>query len=219
MSSPSDDTSPPPEARTPALLERFQAGDRESYEVLFRRYRKPLMRFIRRHTDERFLAQVPADDLFQEVHLEAIKGIGSFRRELSFFFWLCGITRNLIRNHCRRLRRRPPDVSAHTPVEGASTSSVELLATVQDQRADPERRAVLEQHLHLVATAMEELPPRRSRAVLLRHFEGYSNKEVAEIMGISQKASSALVIRGVEQLHDRLAFLFGEQAEPGASAD
>ena len=63
-----------PGEATPEVLERFQRGDRSSYEVLFNRYRRPLLRFIRSHADKRFFAHVPEEDLLQEIHMEAIKG-------------------------------------------------------------------------------------------------------------------------------------------------
>lgn len=203
---------------TPAILARVAGGDRSSYEVLFHRYREPLNRFIISHVDSNFLSQVSREDLFQEVHLEAFRGLGSFTygRELSFFYWLCGIARNVIHAHCRRMRRRPPPIAA-PKVRGGSTSSIELLDAVRDDAPGPENEAILRDNLHLLAIALGELSPKRRDAVLLRYIEGRDNKEVATILGVSQKASSNLVVRGLEQLHDSLEQLMGERG-PGRPA-
>src|SRR3989442_15381827 len=125
------------------LLDRFRAGDRAAYDVLWKRYRQPLLRFIRHHGDAAFFEQVGADDLLQETHLEALRGLDRFeyRRELAFFFWLCGIARILIANHCRRLQRRPALVRriAGGP-RGAgpgSASSSDLLSLLQSPSPTP----------------------------------------------------------------------------------
>lgn len=214
---PSGGTDAGPSAhRTPIILDRVAAGDRSSYEILFHRYREPLTRFIRSHVDRGFLSQVSEEDLFQEVQLEAIRGLASFTygREMSFFFWLCGIARNVIHGHCRRMRRRPPPIGGGLKVQAGSGSSVELLAAVRDDAPSPEDQAVLRNNLHLLAIALQGLSSKRREALLLRYVEGHDNKDVASILGVSQKASSNLVVRGLEQLHEALVLLMGENRPP-----
>src|SRR5574341_413053 len=94
--------------RTDDLLDRFRAGDRVAYETLWKRYHQPLREFIRHHLPSQPSLDLAVDDLLQDTHVEALRCLASFtyRRELAFFFWLCGIARRLIANRRRKLGRR-----------------------------------------------------------------------------------------------------------------
>ena len=195
---------------TPDLLARFAAGDTAAYETLFERYRQPLLRFIRSHSDAGLRRQVSDEDLLQETHLAALKGIATFtyRRQLSFFFWLCRIARNRIYYHSERLARRPPVLQPRRP--SRPTTSQDLLAAVADGGASPERQLLLREHLDLLAAALEALPDRYREAVILRRLEGHDNRTAASRLGISPNAMSVRLSRGLRLLAGQLATLLGE---------
>jgi RNA polymerase sigma-70 factor, ECF subfamily len=204
---------------TEELLDRFAGGDAAGYEALFRRYHGPLRRFVLGHTDARFRGLVPVDDLMQEVHLQALASLPrfSYRRELAFFLWLCGIARRLIANHCRRLRRRPPPVSASTArTRGGGLTSHDLLDAARCDAPTPIQQATLNQHLDLLAAGLEGLPARRRRAVVLRYIEGLGGDEAADEMGLSANAFRSLLSRALLQLREALDHMLGgESVGPG----
>ena len=192
---------------TPALLERFQEGDQTGYEVLFQRYQGALQRFVTRRTDPAFLRVVTADDLLQEAHLQAIRGLSegrfTYRRELSFFFWLCGILKNLIAQHCRRLCREPPRVSARKRSPG-TPSSQDILTSIKSPIRSPDDLASLRESLELLALAFSQLPDRRRTAVILRYFEGHGSTAAAAIMETTPGAFRVLLTRALLQLRTHL---------------
>lgn len=202
---------PTPDQATPELLRRFRAGDQAGYAALFARYQGPLRRFVEARTDAGLRRAVSADDLLQEVHLEAIRGLeaGAFtwRGELSFFFWLCGIARNRVAHHCRRLRREPPLVR---PAGRRDTTSRDLLGALRGTGRSPAEAVSLREHLDLLALALDSLPDRRRRAVILRYFEGLDGREAAAALDTTPGAFRVLLSRALGQLREALDALLAE---------
>jgi RNA polymerase sigma-B factor len=57
----------------------------------------------------------------------------------------------------------------------------------------------------MLADGLHELAPREREIVRLRYFEGLTQREIAEHIGISQMHVSRLIRRTVQQLRDRIA--------------
>ena len=188
---------------TPILIERFQEGDAGGYAELFHRYQDPLRRFVLARTDLSFRRLMAVDDVLQEVHLQAIRSLDAHkfihRRQLSFFFWLCGIARNVIAQRCRQLKREPPviDPALRTPT---STSSGDLLAMLRCPARSPQDLMGLKEHLDLVALALSQLGTRRQDAIILRYLEGMDTREAAAALEISPGAFRVLLSRALIQL-------------------
>lgn len=194
--------------RTDVLIERFRGGDGRAYEALFRRYHGPLLRFIRLHADPALRSRVPADDLAQEVHAAALRGLDGFTytRESSFFFWLCGIARNQIRMAYRTRARRPPAARA----EPCGLSSLDLMARVRDRGPSPLDRVAADEGLHLLASALLTLSARQQEAIVLRFFEQASGAESAARMGLTPGSFRVTLSRALVALRAALAELLGE---------
>ncbi len=197
---------------TEALLERIRGGDERAYEVLFLRYEGPLRAFVHKRANAALHgARADVDDLVQETHMRALKSLEGFtwRRELSFYFWLCTIARHLIANHYRGMNRTP------TPLRfshrGVGTSG-ELVGMIRDEAKGPVSLAEQNESLEVLAVAITDLAPRRRTAVMLRHVEGRSTAEAAAALGISDGAFRVLLSRALEELRDGLAQLLGESA-------
>jgi RNA polymerase sigma-70 factor (ECF subfamily) len=204
----------PARTHTTELLERFAEGNEEAYQRLYDRYRSSLLGFIRGHTDPSFRRRISAEDLLQETHLEALKGLPSFhyRRETAFFLWLCGIARRRIYHHCRRWRRRPPPVSFQGSLAG-SVSSSDLLRTLVSPEAGPFETLKLHEHLELLAAAVEAIPEPDRQAIVLRYVEGYSSAEAARTLGVSSGALRVRLSRALLRLRDAFDDLLLPQAE------
>jgi RNA polymerase sigma-70 factor (ECF subfamily) len=205
----------PMERPTPDLLDSYRRGRSSAYDLLFSRYRAPLLRFIRARTDAVLRRHAGEEDLLQETHVEALRSIDRFtyRSEHAFFFWLCRIAARRVYHQYRQLRRRPPPVSV-VPPTSAGVTSQDLVATLAAPGPDPERILLLREHLDLVATALEALPDAYREAILIRRVEGYGCAEAARFLGITPNALSIRLSRGLAQLSGILATLLeGREAE------
>jgi RNA polymerase sigma-70 factor (ECF subfamily) len=73
----------------------------------------------------------------------------------------------------------------------------------------PSRAAVRVETQIRVQEAINSMDPMDREVLVLRHFEMLSNKETAEVLGISKKAASNRYVRALERLKQILSFLQG----------
>lgn len=113
-----------------------------------------------------------AEDLTQEVFIQLIRKIDSFRGESKFTTWLHRLTVNQVLMHFRRRNARPEHRPAEIDLERLSRISV------------PELSQPLVERIVLDA-ALTQLPA-GCRAVFLKFdVEGYKHHEIAELFGCS----------------------------------
>jgi RNA polymerase sigma-70 factor (ECF subfamily) len=140
------------------LVERARAGDREAYGALAERHWPSLVRLARAVlADER-----DAEDLAQEALVHAWRRLASLRDPARFGAWL---RRSLVRRSLRRGRGAPP-------------GAVELGEVAAAPGSDPLARLELRR---LLAT----LSPRQRAALVLSEIEGWSDREIADVLGVA----------------------------------
>lgn len=112
-----------------------------------------------------------AEDLTQEVFVQLLKKIDSFRGDSQFTTWLHRVTVNQVLMHFRRARGRPEQ-----------DRDVEM-AMVKSKRGGQPGAPVVER-LALKA-ALSDLPSGCRTVFLLFDIEGYRHEEIAKILGCS----------------------------------
>jgi RNA polymerase sigma-70 factor (ECF subfamily) len=177
-----------------ALVERFRSGEREAFELLVRRYQKPIYHFVLRHIGD-------ADDaaeLTQRAFIKAFQGFGGFRGGAEFRSWLYRIAVNLALNHLRdRARFTDEAAAAERPGEGA---------LVVERLMDAERA-------HLLRRAVAELPPKQRLTLELRVYEDLSFREIGQVLGSSEGAAKVNYHYAVKRLKERLGDATAERHE------
>lgn len=89
-----------------ALMSRYQAGEYEAFEELYRRHAGRVYGFLAARLKER----VMCDDVFQETWSKLHRFRGRYDARLSFKPWLFTVCRNVLLDHLRayaRLREQP----------------------------------------------------------------------------------------------------------------
>ena len=150
----------------PALVARALAGDRAALGVLVTRFAAPVRRLalaILRDPDE-------ADDAAQDGVLQALIKLDRYDPTRPFGPWLMRIVANAAID--RRRRRAVRDTSELD--EGLAGGG-----PLPDVEVD---RLALRQRL---AMALDHLPQRYRMALVLFDVEGYSQSEIAEILGVA----------------------------------
>jgi RNA polymerase sigma factor (sigma-70 family) len=105
--------------------------------------------------------------------------------------WLYRVTLNL----CLDIRRR----------RRGGIARLEDVPEPADPRADAAHHLQEKARARALQRALDALPDRQREAVVLRHLEGLSNPEIAEIMEISTEAVESLTARGKRALGRALA--------------
>jgi RNA polymerase sigma-70 factor (ECF subfamily) len=161
-----------------------------------------------------------AEDLVQETYLKAYRAFGSFKEGTNLKAWLYRILTNTFINAYRARKRRPEQTELDDVEDLYLYRRLGGLEAVSAGRSAEEE--VLEHFTEgEVKAAVEELPEQFRLAVLLADVEGFSYKEIAEILDIPIGTVMSRLHRGrkalQKTLHDfgmqrRLVVPAGEQS-------
>lgn len=181
-----DPTPPNPDSD---VLELIAAGDT----------RGALRRLMLRHGDTvyRYCSQALGDpelaeDVRQQVFIEAFRDLPKFSGRSSLRTWLFSIARHRVLDAVRRRRRSEARVQEREHAE---------LATMGDPRPTPAEALELRQTLEASLAALGD---DERITVLLRFQLGFSFQEIAELCGASPGAHHARVARALPQLRQRI---------------
>jgi len=134
-----------------------------------------------------------AEDLVQETYFKAYRYYDKFQEGTNFKAWLFKILKNTFINNYRKRQKAPPQ-SDFAEIEGAFES--QLSEEVTRQMKSPEEE-VLEHVLDEdVQRALDILPPDYRMAVILADLEGFSYKEIAEILELPVGTVMSRLYRG-----------------------
>jgi RNA polymerase sigma-70 factor, ECF subfamily len=172
----------------PALRERFE---REVLPLLPNLYSAAL-RMTRNPAD--------AEDLVQETYLRAYRGFSGFEEGTNLRAWMYRILTNTFINSYRKKQREPvtvqeDDLDEWYLFDRLGESGVEPSAEAEVIRSMPDED---------VQKALEALPEGFRLAVLLADVEGFSYKEIAEILGIPIGTVMSRLHRGRRALEKAL---------------
>jgi RNA polymerase sigma-70 factor (ECF subfamily) len=158
-----------------------------------------------------------AEDLVQETYLKAYRAFGTFQEGTNLKSWLYKILTNTFINSYRAKRRRPAetelddveDLYLYRRLGGNQATSLGRSAEdlVLDRFTESD-----------VKTAVESLPEAFRLAVLLADVEGFSYKEIAEILEVPIGTVMSRLHRGRRALEKALA-TFAEERRLTAPAD
>lgn len=174
-------------AEDAALLARAADGDEASWRALVDLYLDDLVGFGWYLTGDR----AEAEDVAQETFLKLIDkartwdaaGLAGLRT------WLHRVARNLAIDRMRRTRAMGLDDLAPAQIPSIGHAG---------ERPQFDRA-------HHVRRALDSLPDRQREALVLTHYQGFSQIEAAELMDASIEAVESLLSRARRALKDALA--------------
>lgn len=160
------------------LVRRVRIGDLEAFDTL-----------VDRHIDSAYAAALallanPADaeDACQDAFITALERLGQCRDASRFRAWLLQIVRNRAHN-IRRYRgiRCEVDLEGISPLRSTSNPARDL------------ERAELRAHLVIALRRLSEL---QRQVVVLFDMEGWTHRDISEMLEISEGASRAALFKG-----------------------
>ncbi len=158
------------------LAARCLAGDRDAFEALYRQHSGRLYNLA-----YRMVGSDDADDLLQDIFLQAFRKLGSYKGDSSLGTWLYRLGVNHCLDHLRSKQGRMGQVTDSLDEEGADP-------VVAPGR--PAERNVTRMDLE---RAVEELPPSYRAAFVLHDVEGYQHDEIGRMLDIAPGSSKSLL--------------------------
>ena len=178
------------------LIARAQTGDVEAFCELAANHQRSLyllaLKYSGNHHD--------AEDLTQEVMLNAYRAIHQFRGMSSFRTWLARIMVNSFLN-----QKRKTDPLASSQRRDATDDAFESVFYSPKTHHNSERRVHNRLVMQQVLDLLRSVPERQRLMFLMKHQEGMTCEEIAHTMGTSVGTVKKTLFRVVDRLRQRLA--------------
>ena len=190
-----------------------QAAAEDRAEVLARlldQHRARLKQMVRHRMHPQVRARVDPSDVVQEAYLEASQRVDEFVDDprVPFVVWLRRLTgQRLLMTHRFHLDAQQRDVRRQTEGGREDMPDASVVSMVQALTADrtTASAAVARDELReQIAAVLERLSDTDREVLCMRHFEGLSNEEVAEELGLGKHAASKRYIRALQRLRAEL---------------
>ena len=172
------------------LVERWQAGEHDVFDDLYRRYFNRLRSYCRKRVGDRDTAE----EIAQEAFVKALQALPKLAGERRFYPWVTVIASRLCVDHHRRLGRvRPVEELDPGIVDGDHGARLAFLADVDN-----------------LDRAMQRLGPRHLEVLELRERSGMSYAAIAEHLDVPQSTVEALLFRARKALRREFMAVSGE---------
>jgi len=156
----------------------------EAFLECYRECRDLVFRSAMRYTGGR---KDLADDLTQEVFIKLLDRWDELSARGELHGWLYRVTANLAISKLRREQRWTDRVRT-------------LLASKPAGPTEPDRHLATRQAMDQVVLALESLPPKQRVVLVMRVLDGKSQREIAEVIGVSEGYASKLLKRAQAKL-------------------
>lgn len=153
------------------LKSRIVKGDKDAFSLVFRKYYGKVFRFILSMVRQEAVAEDLSQDIFAKLwtHRRGMESVSSIDNYLFI------MARNRALDYFRKSSRKKEciDISEELLLSMASHDNLDRV----DDRSS----------LEAVKLAVKNLPPRRRDIFMMSRFDGLTNDEIAELMGVTRK--------------------------------
>lgn len=179
------------------LVRQAQLGDHDAFELLVDRYSALLLRLIFQLVRDEHLAH----DILQFVFLQLYRSLPILQTGGALKGWLCQVARHRCFDELRR--KQPVLFCEIEPYPDGSDYS--YLTTLPDPARQPEEQVELRELRILLLEAIDMLPSRYRRVVLLRYARQLSFREIGQELGIPEATVKTHFSRAKQPLRALLA--------------
>ncbi|MBR2857111.1 MAG: RNA polymerase sigma factor [Bacteroidales bacterium] len=159
-------------------------GNEKARHELYTRYAAYLYALCIRYVGDRELAR----DLMHDGMIKIFDTIGKYRPTGSLKSWCARVTVNMVIDHMRKSRRM----------------DLQPIEQTQEKIPEPQNEEVAKIPKTELMRMVGQLPETKRIIFNLFCVEGYSHKDIAEMLNIKEKTSSSLLFKAREQLAENV---------------
>jgi len=181
------------------LIIQAQKGDQSAFEELVYRYDRNVLSITIKYASN----EDDAKDLYQEVFIRVYRGIKNFKFQSEFSTWLFRITTNVCLTYKSRSKEhlRVSIDKNFDDEENEISTSKELVY----DGSSPEEISSGENLGEIVNAAVESLSPKQKMTFVLKHYEGYKIREIAEMMNCKEGTVKKYLFDATKNLRKKLS--------------
>lgn len=209
------------------LAEASRNGDESAFSILVGRYHSALLRYSMTYVPSRAVAE----EVVQETWLGVLEGLSKFEGRSSLKTWIFRILSNQAKKRGVRESRSVPfsplgDSAVHADEPAVDPSRFQSSGFCVDHWAShphnwdedtPEKLLLSKEGLAQIKKAIEALPSTQRQVIILRGIEGYSTKEVCNVLEISVTNQRVLLHRARSKVRRELELYLNGDPRAGRS--
>lgn len=175
------------------LVKKIQKGSEEerekSLETIYNHYKKPIYRFF----DIKIRITEDVEDLTAAVFRKVLEGIDNFQWQgLSLSAWIYRIARNTLIDFYRGNDKRRKTTTI--------TDAMHLVSNEDGPEGIAEFLDLKDQLRGL----LDDLPDREQNIIYMKFYEGYTNRTIARLTGLSETNVGTIIWRTVRKLREEI---------------
>jgi RNA polymerase sigma-70 factor (ECF subfamily) len=174
------------------LVERIKAGDKEAFQLLFRKHQNwvysKVYRILRNPQD--------TEEVFQDIFLKVWQRIDKWNSEIgSFQAWLNEVAKNTALDAVRKRKR------IREMLESMEDESKVPMMNYESPILSPDKQVEIQEARRLIDQALDEISkPNHRIAWILRHLEGLSISEICKTLGCKENTAKIWIFRCSKEL-------------------
>ena len=182
----------------------LQQGEAAALNRLINRWQRPLLAFAYRYVQN----SADAQDLVAETFVRLYQRRMKLRPDTNLPAWLFTALSNLCHN-LHRWKRRHPTITLNGP-DTRGAGSPEPALDPASSEDSPDAALAHDESVEALKSAVGALPHDLKITVLLHHYEHLSYREIAAVVGCSERGVETRLYRARQLLKKELASFIGE---------
>jgi RNA polymerase sigma-70 factor (ECF subfamily) len=176
------------------LIQKSLQGDNNAFEELIYRYDKSVLSIALRYVHD----SDDAKDIYQEVFIRVFRSLKNFQFKSEFSTWLFRITTNVCLTYISRSKENMKISLSEDDMEEESNNAFTY------EGVSPEEETTSKDLGELVNAAVESLSPKQKITFVLKHYEGYKIREIADMLNCKEGTVKKYLFDAVNNLKKKL---------------
>ena len=184
------------------LIIRARNGNNSAFEELIYKYDKKVLALALKYVKN----EDDAKDIYQEVFIRVFRGIDKFQFKSEFSTWLYRIVTNVCLTHKTRSNKR--EFISIYPENSDEGENMSQAFELTDNEPVPDRVLSSGEIADHINDALETLSPRQKMIFILKHYEGYKLREIAEMLHCGEGTIKKYLFDAVRKMRTQLTDLY-----------